>query len=428
MKCSKCPKDKILSIAHNVKNQWHSLMSKDCHTLFCFAIFITGIVYLAGSIISLGWLLDKVFFLYAGDSFMDFFNSIRDASLGLGAYTERHVIYPPMANLFFMLLSYITPAKYNASHWRHRRTWSVYPQNVVLIWAFVIICAALFAWILYKGFDSSRKKKVMLTVCAVFSIPFLNMLERGNIMTLAFLALLCYALSYDSKSRVLRELGLVALAFSVSLKLYPALFAWVLISDKRYREFFRCVIYSAVLLIAPSFAFGGPSCLLIILGNIFGFSTSSSGVIAVISKYSGIPLPVISAIWYTMFFAVVLCYLASAFLFREQRDRWKIWILGCITFLSFPSLCSTYAWALFIIPLIRIFKQGLTGADIKGYFIPVLIPFLFLPISLPHKLTANSVATYLCVFAVAIYAIYDTVRTIRARRQSKNSPVESDAE
>ena len=46
------------------------------------------------------------FFLRGGDFFMDFFNSIRDAAQGSGVYSERGVIYPPMANLIFLLLSF----------------------------------------------------------------------------------------------------------------------------------------------------------------------------------------------------------------------------------------------------------------------------------------------------------------------------------
>ena len=41
-----------------------------------------------------------VFFLNGEDLFMDFLNSLRDVSHGVGVYTERHVIYPPLANAF----------------------------------------------------------------------------------------------------------------------------------------------------------------------------------------------------------------------------------------------------------------------------------------------------------------------------------------
>lgn len=400
-----------------VQGKWQELMKRDCHTVFCYAILITGGIYLAASIVSLGYFFDKVFFLHTRDAFMDFFNSIRDASLGLGAYTERKVIYPPMANLIFMLLSMITPDAYNATGWYGRLSWSRYDENVLLICSFVAVCTILLGVLMYNGFDSTKKKRLLFTAAAVFSVPFLNMLERGNIMTLAFLALLCYAFTYESENRFVRELGIIALAFSVSLKLYPALFAWVLIADKRYGDFVRCVIYSVALLILPSFAFGGPSCLLLIVENIFNFSTGSSGVLSVISRYAHIPMALVSIGAYSLFLLCALCYAASAFLYREEQDKWKIWTLGCITFLSFPALCSTYAWALFLIPLVHIFKRGFIGNDIKGYFVPMTLPFLFLPIPLPRYLTANAIILYVCVFAIAVYAIYDTFTEIKKRKR-----------
>ena len=43
-------------------------------------------------------------FMLEGDDFlMDFYNSVRDVAQGTGVYTERHVIYPPMANLVMLL-------------------------------------------------------------------------------------------------------------------------------------------------------------------------------------------------------------------------------------------------------------------------------------------------------------------------------------
>lgn len=402
-----------------IKAKWHKLMEKDCFTLFCYAIIATGGIYLIGSLISFGWLFDKIFFAHTNDAFMDFFNSIRDASLGLGSYTERKVIYPPMANLFFLLLSKITPVSYNVTDWDYRLSWTYHRTNIVLICAFILICTFIFSLLIYASLKSSRKNKLLFVAVAVFSVPFLNMLERGNIMVIAFLFLLVYALTYDSKSAALRELGLIALAFSFSIKLYPALFAWVLIADKRYREFFRCIIYCLILLILPSFAFGGPSCLLLILENIFSFSTGSSGVLSVISRYAKIPSFLVQFCAYTLFVLCGLCFAASTFIYKEEKDKWKIWMLGCITFLSFPSLSSTYAWALFLIPLMRIFKKGMKGKDIPGYFIPLTVPFLFLPIPLPMHLTANAIALYVCIFAMTVYTIYDTVNAWKNIRKAK---------
>ena len=392
-----------------------------CYAIFCYAVLITAGIYLLGSLLTKGWLADKIFFIHTGDFFMDFFNSIRDASLGLGSYTERHVIYPPMANLIFVLFSKITPDAYNATSFDDRMTWNSYGVNVALCVVFTVVCTLLFLLVSYCILDGSRKKKMIFAAVSVFSVPFLYMMERGNIMVLAVIALLCYVFTYDSEKAWVRELGLLALAFSFSLKLYPIMFAWVLLADKRYKEFFRCAIYSVALLILPTFAFGGPSCLLIIFENIFGFSSgvSAKGALAVISEYSGIPQALVSGTAYGLFLLCGACFAVSAFLYREKRERWKIWILGCITFAAFPPLSSIYAWILFLIPLALIFHQGFALGDIKGYFIPVIIPFLFIPIPLPHQLPANTVVMYVCLVFLEVYAICDTVRNlVQLRKKS----------
>ena len=404
-----------------VKHKWKKMTERKCVVVFCFAVLITAGIYLLASLLTKGWLANKIFFVYTGDFFMDFFNSIRDASLGLGSYTERHVIYPPMANLIFLLFSKITPDAYNATPFRLRMCWDVYPVNVVLCAVFVLACTVLLAWVVYKNLRIPEKQKRLVAILAVFSVPYLYMIERGNLMVLAVIALLYYLFTYDSEKAWVRELGLIALAFSFSLKLYPIMFAWVLIADKRYKEFFRCAVYSLLLLILPSFAFEGPSCLLIIFDNIFGFSTGGKNVLTVVSQYTRIPQFLVSGVAYGLFLLCGACFAISAFIYRERSERWRIWILGCITFAAFPPLSSIYAWVLFLIPLILIFNEGLTVKEIQGYFIPVTIPFLFLAIDLPYNLTANTIVMYGCMLFLEIYAICDTVRALKQRNGTKEA-------
>ena len=384
--------------------------------LFIISILISMEAYLLITVFSSGAAWSSIFFDHAKDSFMDFFNSLRDASLGGGAYTERHVIYPPMANLIFWLLSFVTPAAYNGTSFDERYTWNEYQINTVIITLFVILSIVLFALLVYKSVKLPHTHRLLLTLVAVFSVPFLNMLERGNIMTLAFIALTVYAVTYNSRAAWIRELGIICLAFSFSLKLYPIIFAWILIGDKRYKEFARCALYSLAFLIIPSFAFGGPACLLTIFKNITSFSSGTGNVLSVISKYTHIPYNAVSGVSYVWFFLTCVNFLAAPFIYKE---RWKVWAAGCIAFISYPALCSTYAWTLFIIPVIYLCNEGFAnnwvkGARRKGYLICMLIPFLFFGIPMPlwAPVTANAVIIYFVVVIIAAFAIYDTVRTV----------------
>lgn len=56
---------------------------------------------------------------------------------------------------------------------------------------------------------------------------------------------------------MLRELALICLACAAAMKLYPALFGLLLLSDKKYKEAVRAVIYGIVLLVVPFFFMGG---------------------------------------------------------------------------------------------------------------------------------------------------------------------------
>ena len=55
---------------------------------------------------------EALFFRSGEDMFMDFFNSVRDAAQFARVYTERRVIYPPLANLLFLIFSRFLPASY----------------------------------------------------------------------------------------------------------------------------------------------------------------------------------------------------------------------------------------------------------------------------------------------------------------------------
>ena len=385
---------------------------RDYGTLFAVWVFASLALWLLLSLVFGKDTFTSVFFRHTTDAFMDFFNSIRDASLGQGAYTERRVIYPPMANLIFLLFSYLTPDAYNATSFEDRKTWSAYDGNILLIAAVTVLASLLLILPIWKSLGTDRKTKVLFTLAAFFSVPCLNMLERGNMMVLALAGVMVYAMTYHSESRLARELGLLALAFSFSLKLYPILFAWLLIGDRRYKEFFRCALYSLALLILPSFFFGGPICLWWIFENIFFFSSNEKSALYMIGLYSGLPGTVVSIIFYGWFLLCAVNFLVSPFLHRE---RWKIWVGGCMMFISYPALTTTYAWTLFLIPLIGLCNEKTRDRRILGYFIPILIPFLFFPISTPVPVTFNTFLAYICLFALTVYALGDTVLTLYRR-------------
>lgn len=392
------------------------LFSREYRTLFVTLMGISlGLYLLLGFVIGRGF-FSSIFYVRNEDAFMDFFNSIRDSAQGMGAYLDRKIIYPPMANLVFFLFSKLIPAAYNNTEFVDRYQWMIHSEAVALIVGWIAFCAVLFflgAFLFQKG------KPLAKTLCALgflFSVPFLTLSERGNLLVLCLFGLLVYMRTYHSEKAAARELGLICLSFSVSLKLYPALFAWLLIGDRRWKDFIRVVIYSILLLILPTFAFGDPSCLLSMVRNIFSFSSGNGGALGAMGQATHLPQVVINGIMYGWFLLSAAVFAVSPFLFRE---RWMVWMAGCVTFLSYPPLTTTYAWILFVIPLTLMFNEGMSGKKYFLYFLAMSVPFLIISIPVSFHVTANALAVYVALLLLTVLETREAIRVLRARCQKK---------
>lgn len=357
-----------------------------------------------------------VFFLRCSDFFMDFFNSIRDASQGSGVYTDRGVIYPPMANLIYLALSRFTPSTYNDTSFENRYTWTSYLAPMMLVVLVTTVCAIVFFFIVYSvNKDGSRLHRFAVAFFAFFSVPVLYLIERGNIIILSLIALMIYAFTYNSESRIRREIGLLALAFAFSIKLYPVVFGWLLIADKRYKDAVRCAVYGVLMLILPSFFFGGPACFYQVFVNIFDFSTGSGSTLSVILNYIHVPRigqNVISVLIWLWIAVCGVCFAFSAFL-RSDKP-WKTWTLGLVTILCIPSLTSIYSWAFFIIPLVMLFNRGgkYTGRD-WTYMIMMTVPFAFLPFRISFHVSPNNVLVYIMTAALSVFCVIDMLIDVK---------------
>lgn len=104
--------------------------------------------------------------------------------------------------------------------------------------------------IAYKT-NSNLKKNIMIGVL-LFSYPFfLYAFERGNPVMYTMFFLWGGIVLKDSNSKFLRELGLIFVAISAGFKLYPALFGFIWLAEKRYKEAVRLVIYGLMAFFIP---------------------------------------------------------------------------------------------------------------------------------------------------------------------------------
>ena len=99
-------------------------------------------------------------------------------------------------------------------------------------------------------------------------MPVLYSFDRGNIVWFCMAFLMVYIFTYDSKNKILREIGLISLAIATSIKIYPVVFGLMLIFDKRWAEAKRCIIYGVLIFFVPFLCFGGFSEFTVLLSNL----------------------------------------------------------------------------------------------------------------------------------------------------------------
>ena len=362
------------------------------------------------------------FFLRCNDLFMDFFNSVRDASQGAGVYTERHVIYPPMANLIYLIFSRFIPDAYNYTSFYDRLKWVDHPEAIFFICMLTLLMTVLLYALIHYFVKGKDMLRFLVAFFGVFNLPVLYMIERGNMIVFCFIAMILYAFTYNSNSKVWREIGLISLAFAFSLKLYPVIFGWFLLTDKRYKEAIRCAIYGLLMLVIPSFFFGGPACFIQIFKNITSFSTGSANALTIISSYLGIPMSILTLLAYAWCAVCGLCFAASPFVHKE---RWKSWMVGIILIIVVPSLTSMYAWAFLLIPMIMIFNIGKLREKEWFFFIIMVSLFVFTVMRFNFYLTFNALLVYPFAAILSIPAVTDTVVSgVRKYKAYKNKDAE----
>ncbi|MGM9684441.1 MAG: glycosyltransferase family 87 protein [Eubacteriales bacterium] len=414
-------KDKLNRTGKKIMSALKSFINrKDPAEFFIAVLLLSAVVFFVVYLCIGNGSFSDLFFLRFQDLFMDYFNSVRDASQGAGVYTERHVIYPPLANLLFLICARFGASGFNYSEWESRKSWINYPSSIFLFFLIAVACCILIFAVFSSALKRRRAVSMLFAFFAVFNVPVLYMLERGNILVLCYITLAVFAFTYNSERKVVRELGLICLAFATAIKIYPGMFMWILLADKRFREFARCMVYTLVMTIIPSFFFGGPKCLIDIIRNVTSFSSSSASAVSVISRYLHIPSSALTLAAYLWFLVCGLCFAAAPFI---KTERWKVYIGGFVTILACPPLTALYGWSFMLIPMTIAFNKNSLSRKDWVYMALMCVPFVFTLFRFNYYLSINSLMIYVFTGIVSIFFVLDTVKSgisfIKTAKQEK---------
>lgn len=316
--------------------------------VICLIIWIAMLLtFVLSLIISNGYAFKSLFFRRTEDIIMDFSNSIRD-SRGNNVYSYYHSIYPPTAVLFFRFLSLFykpeilnDPNKYIM--WKQPLLYIQFSLFVIACYLIVFIALR----IKLKGYSKITFWFVFLFI--VLSFPFIYAIERGNIILLSAALIIFFVCCYKNNNRLIHELSLFALALSISTKLYPVIFAVILIKNKDIIGLTKAGIYSVLMIFLPFCFYSGLEGLDMLMFKPFSYfskSISSNNSNLRLILYH---LDLISGdgfIFKYFNYLVIIWFVILAF---YSKKEYITTLCICIAMLHFPGAEGTYTQA-FMLP------------------------------------------------------------------------------
>lgn len=184
---------------------------------------------------------------------MDFFN-VNAFVEDMDPYVGCGSSYPPLVLLIAKLFNFIS--YYGAGGRGARLTFAGIIALIIFWVSFFVPAYFLMKKVFVREGKSAFSAKLMFCAC-LLTAPFLYAFSRGNYIFYALLFSAIFFVYYKHENPIVRELAYVSLAVSVGIKLYPAVFALILIKDRNWGAFFRVVLYCVCLVVLPFFAFEG---------------------------------------------------------------------------------------------------------------------------------------------------------------------------
>ena len=304
-------------------------------TLFCLILIVSFILMILLSFCTRSW-----YFRWAMDMdfdaqlFGDHFDSMMYSIDH--PYTIQHVIYPPLITAFYALLGWAALPYASAIGDNLSQQFANSPVGMMgFICTMIVALIALnylFHYVLDKEFGGTCTSVVFC--CLLLSTPFIYAIERGNCIYYSVIFLILFLLGYKSEDKKIRYLAYVCLAIATSIKMFPIMFAFLLLRDRRFAEFFWCGIICAILLVVPFVFFDGTP--FDLLNTIFNYSqpgeTGGNKLnmrqwLAILCNYLfGDPMPKVG----TVIVSAILLFSIGLICFDKKMTQWEaVALLGC---------------------------------------------------------------------------------------------------
>lgn len=298
------------------------------------------------------------------DSFMDFFNHITYVRNPSKVYfTSIHACFPPLSYIYYYFLSLLLPADATVMHKAQETQYSAQLLFIVQFVLSVIAFVSLMKAILKKVKVSEATAIFLLLFSS--NVFVFGVLERGNSVFIVTLLLLVAILLRDSDKPYLREIALICIAVAAGFKIYPALFGFIYLKEKRIKEGIRLLIYGVLFFFLPFIFFGGFEGFIQFLKNqtavqdgdyafVYNSIKSIVSYILKVITHGKVHLPDTLATFLQISF-VAVNFIAF---FNKKLSRWESVTLLSSIMVFGPSWSGVYTSIYFVIPLAMFFAEN----------------------------------------------------------------------
>ena len=290
--------------------------------------------------------------------FSDFYH-VNDMVFENSPYFEDQSSYPPF--VLFLAKFFALFGDYSKGY----GTVVTQPLGVVAVVIYYGLFFASFCFLTYYLFKKDSWKNwhiAIVLVCFFISAPMIFQFERGNYIIYALLFSLIFLCFYNHENKFISEIALISLACSVGVKLYPCLFAVLLLKEKKFAKFIRTACYSVIILILPFLFFekGFSNIerflywLTAFSGNLtdYGYNYSIVSTVEIIATFFGHKLFTSNetiALLQKILPIIILVFLGISSLFAQKT--WQSLCLVTIIIIFFPNISFAYALCFLIIPI-----------------------------------------------------------------------------
>lgn len=379
--------------------------------MFFLPIILGTIATFCSLLMTNGHALDGTIYLQGDNRFMDFFNHIAYARDLYSTYsTTFHACFPPLAYLFYHLLSLLLPEDtYVVSH-----ALEIGNYGLFAYFLFVIVALLLIYYLIKKvcpKLSDENRLCIMLAFILSYS-TLIGCIERGNNILYVATCLLAAIYLKDSDSRYKRELALIFIAIAAALKVYPAVFGILYLYEKRIKEAFRLILYGILFFFIPFLWVGGFEGIRLFfanqielqldlgegnfqcIGELLGMFTQNRGVILTIS---------------------LLCMGLFLFLAKLQVTPWKRYLLlvACMVFV--PLWSGAYTLTYFVIPLLFFLNYTKENSNRMDSYYGLVFGMLFSLAIIPFEPELISWAhfvSYAAAYLLVLLVCCETVYTV----------------